>query len=194
MGKFLIEDMAGIPVEVDYASEFRYRSPLVDQPHAAGRRHPVGRDGGHADGDGAGAADGRRVLAVVNVVGSQAGRIADDVIYMHTGLEIGVAASKTFTSQIICLYMLGLAPGPPARHAVVRARPRRWSPTWRTLPHLVGRTLAIDNAYIELANRYHTKNDFLYLGAASTTPSPWRARSSSRRSRTSTPRATRPAR
>jgi len=82
---------------------------------------------------------------------------------MHTGLEFGVAASKTFTSQMICLYMLGLALG-RLRGTLPGERARSLVADLATLPQLVGRTLAIANPYTQLANRYHTKNDFLYLG------------------------------
>jgi glutamine---fructose-6-phosphate transaminase (isomerizing) len=163
VGKFMLEDMAGIPVEVDYASEFRYRSPLVDEHTLLVAVTQSGETVDTLTAMEQARQMGARVLAVVNVVGSQAGRSADDVIYMHTGLEIGVAASKTFTSQIICLYMLGLALG-RLRGTLSAERARTVVADLAKLPHLVGRTLAIANPYTQLANRYHTKNDFLYIG------------------------------
>jgi glucosamine--fructose-6-phosphate aminotransferase (isomerizing) len=163
VGKFLIEDMAGLPVEVDYASEFRYRSPLVDKDTLLVAVTQSGETVDTLTAMEQARQMGARVLAVVNVVGSQAGRIADDVIYMHTGLEIGVAASKTFTSQMICLYMLGLALG-RLRGVLAVARARALVADLGTLPQLVGRALALANPYLELANRFHAKRDFLYLG------------------------------
>ena len=163
VGKFLIEDMAGLPVEVDYASEFRYRSPLVDSGTLLVAVTQSGETVDTLTAMEQARSMGARVLAVVNVVGSQAGRIADDVIYMHTGLEIGVAASKTFTSQIICLYMLALALG-RRRGFLALERARTLVADLASLPDLVGRALAEPNPYLQLANLYHTKNDFLYLG------------------------------
>jgi glutamine---fructose-6-phosphate transaminase (isomerizing) len=163
VGKFLIEDMAGVPVEVDYASEFRYRSPLVDRNTLLVAVTQSGETVDTLTAMEQARQMGARVLAVVNVVGSQAGRIADDVIYMHTGLEIGVAASKTFTSQIMCLYMLGLHLG-RLRGTLALERARQLVADLGALPHLVGRALAAGNPYAALANQYHNKNDFLYLG------------------------------
>ena len=163
VGKFLIENMAGIPVEVDYASEFRYRSPMVDSETLLVAVTQSGETVDTLTAMEQARQMGARVLAVVNVVGSQAGRIADDVIYMHTGLEIGVAASKTFTSQLICLYMLALALG-RLRGSLSAERARVLVADLSAMPQLVGRTLAIKNPYVDLANRYHAKRDFLYLG------------------------------
>jgi len=163
VGKFLIENLAGIPVEVDYSSEFRYRSPMVDKQTLLVAVTQSGETVDTLTAMEQARAMGARVLSVVNVVGSQAGRIADDVIYMHTGLEIGVAASKTFTSQMICLYMLGIALG-RLRGTLTPERARSLVADAGMMPQLVGRALAIRNPYADLANRYHGKHDFLYLG------------------------------
>ena len=168
--------MAGIPVRGRLCQRVPLSLAAGRQAHAACRRHAVGRDSGHADSDGAGPRQmGARVLAaLVNVVGSQAGRpSADDVIYMHTGLDIGVAASKTFTlSQIICLYMLALAlgrlRGTPLPERDTRPAPRSgdscrtwWGARWVYLCSIP--TRSSPRVIIPSA-------DFLFLGRGITYP------------------------
>ncbi len=130
VGKFLIEEIARIPVEVDYGSEYRYRDPIVsDRVLAVG----ISQSGETADTLSAMEAArerGAHLFAICNVVGSQATRISDGVIYTHAGPEIGVASTKAFTTQLVALYLLALylrrapvrqdrtalpgRPGPPA--------------------------------------------------------------------------------
>ena len=111
VGKYLIEKLARIPVEVDYGSEYRYRSPIVPNEHARRRDHPVGRDRRHAGGAARGEARRRPQLSICNVVGSMATRETDGTIYTHAGPEIGVASTKAFTSQLVALYLLALRLG-----------------------------------------------------------------------------------
>ncbi|MBC7251727.1 MAG: glutamine--fructose-6-phosphate transaminase (isomerizing), partial [Anaerolineae bacterium] len=108
VGKFMIEELARLRVEVDYGSEFRYRNPLLDERSLL---LAVSQSGETVDT--LAAMDKARqcgvpTIAVVNVVGSEASRIADGVVYMRAGLEIGVAASKTFTSQMLAQYLLAM--------------------------------------------------------------------------------------
>ncbi len=105
-----------MPVEVDYASEYRYRDPIVDATVLVARHHAVGRDRRHAGGDGGGAASAARgSIAICNVLGSQATRISEGVVYTHAGPEIGVASTKAFTTQLVALYLLRPLPAPAAR-------------------------------------------------------------------------------
>ena len=109
IGKFLIEELARLPVEVDYGSEYRYRDPIVDRARAGGRHLAVGRDRRHPLGHGGGQASaGRACSPSANVPGSQATRISEGVIYTHAGPEIGVASTKAFTTQLVALYLLAL--------------------------------------------------------------------------------------
>ena len=108
MGKFLIERFAGLPVEVDYGSEYRYRDFIVD-------RHTlvviITQSGETADTLAAlreARKKGARSLAICNVVGSMATREAEGTIYTHAGPEIGVASTKAFTSQLVALNLLAL--------------------------------------------------------------------------------------
>ena len=127
----MLEEMARIPVEVEYASEFRYRNPVVDERTLVIGISPVGRDGRHAGRDARGqAARGARTIGLVNVVGCTIAREVDGGIYLHAGPEIGVASTKAFTSQVAALALvtlrLGAAPEPehPAGPAVHRGARR----------------------------------------------------------------------
>jgi glucosamine--fructose-6-phosphate aminotransferase (isomerizing) len=162
VGKFLIEGMARIPVEVDYGSEFRYRSPVVDD-----RTLTIGisQSGETAD-TVAALSEARRagspIAAIVNVPGSQIARMADAVFPTHAGPEIGVASTKAFTTQLAVLYLLaaklraarGLAPtlSPDERKALAH------------LPKAIGDALAIEPEIEELARKYQHAKDFLFLG------------------------------
>ena len=111
VGKFLIEELARLPVEVDYSSEFRYRHPIIDDRTLA---VVITQSGETADTLGAlreAKRLGARSIAICNVVGSMATREADGTVYTHAGPEIGVASTKAFTSQLVALHLLALALG-----------------------------------------------------------------------------------
>jgi glutamine---fructose-6-phosphate transaminase (isomerizing) len=162
VGKFLIEGMARIPVEVDYGSEFRYRRPVLSE-----RTLTVGisQSGETAD-TVAALSEARRsgspIAAIVNVPGSQIARMAEAVLATHAGPEIGVASTKAFTTQLSVLYLLaaklrasrGLAPGLSEDERAALAR----------LPKAISDALAIEPQIEELARRYQHAKDFLFLG------------------------------
>src|SRR5215472_8012115 len=162
VGKFLIEGMARIPVEVDYGSEFRYRRPVVD---ARTLTIGISQSGETAD-TVAALSEARRagspIAAIVNAPGSQIARMVESVFPTHAGPEIGVASTKAFTTQLAVLYLVaaqlraarGLAPVLSAeeRHALAQ------------LPRAVGGALAIEPELEELARKYQHARDFLYLG------------------------------
>ena len=113
VGEYLIEEFARMPVEVEYASEFRYRNPPIETAHARVRHQPVRRDRRHPGRPARGAsARATHVLAICNVVGSTIAREADGGIYLHAGPEIGVASTKAFTSQVAVADPARPAPGP----------------------------------------------------------------------------------
>jgi hypothetical protein len=133
----LIEELARLPVEVDYGSEYRYRDPIPTSD--AGRRdHAVGRDRRHAGRAARGQRRARSSIAICNVVGSMATRETEGTIYTHAGPEIGVASTKAFTSQLVALHLLALHLGAGARHAPRRraAAPRGCSAA--AAPHRAG--------------------------------------------------------
>ena len=162
VGKFLIEGMARLPVEVDYGSEFRYRRPVVDD-----RTLTVGisQSGETAD-TVAALLEARRtgspVAAIVNVQGSQIARMADAVLATHAGPEIGVASTKAFTTQLVVLYLLA------ARLRESRGLGKGLSPQERSalarLPKAASQTVALEPRLEDLARRYHGARDFLFLG------------------------------
>ena len=166
VGKFMIEALARIPVEVDYGSEFRYRDPLIDGRTAV---LAITQSGETVDTLAAmeEARDkGARLWAIVNVIGSQAARLSDGVIYMHAGPEIGVASTKAFTASLVDLYLLGLYLG-QARGTLPPGRRSGLLDDLLALPKLAGEVLGGTvpaGGYEALANLYYRRQNFLYLG------------------------------
>ncbi len=163
VGKFLLEGLCRLPVEVDLGSEFRYRQPLVD---AHTLLIPISQSGETADtraGLQAGKELGARSLAIVNAVGSSIAREADSVFYTHAGPEIGVASTKAFTTQLVALYLIALY---LARRLgrFNRVEVRQRLSQLLKLPTWVQETLDLDREIRELARRYMTAQNFLYLG------------------------------
>ncbi|MBP7146690.1 MAG: glutamine--fructose-6-phosphate transaminase (isomerizing) [Acidobacteria bacterium] len=163
VGKFLLEWLARVPTEVDYASEFRYRDPLID---AATLMTVVTQSGETADTLAAlreARARGARAVAICNVLGSTAMREADGTILTHCGPEIGVASTKAFTAQLVALYLMALRMG-AARGVLDAGAVRGHLTQLARLPHWLERTLELDGEVQELARRYKERTDFLYLG------------------------------
>jgi glucosamine--fructose-6-phosphate aminotransferase (isomerizing) len=163
VGKYLIEKIAGIPAEVDLASEFRYRDPILDEGCIA---IPVSQSGETADTLAAlrqAKQSGSRVISICNVRDSTIARESDDVLYTHAGPEIGVASTKAFTTQIVALYLLALKLG------IVRGRLGGDEAGARIrellrLPRLVEQTLQLDDSIRAIARKYFHATDFLFLG------------------------------
>ena len=160
VGKFLIEELARIPVEVDYGSEYRYRDPLVGEGTLALGISQSGETADTLSAMEAAAERGARLVALCNVPGSQATRISDGVLYTHAGPEIGVASTKAFTTQLTALYLLALylrqQRGLPIDAAHARALAH--------LPQAVDEALQHEGEIEELARHYARYHDFLYLG------------------------------
>ena len=163
VGKFLIEELARLPVEVDYSSEFRYRHPIVDAKTLA---IVITQSGETADTLGAlreAKQLGARSIAICNVVGSMATREADGTVYTHAGPEIGVASTKAFTSQLVALHLLAVAIG-QARGTLSPDRARTIIQQLEQLPVGIEQTLKLDGDIRALAERLSHHRDFLYLG------------------------------
>jgi len=163
VGKFMIEKLARIPVEVDYGSEFRYRDPLLSRGSVL---LAVTQSGETVDTLAAMEEAGRKGLkrlAIVNAVGSQASRIAEGVLYLNAGPEIGVASTKAFTSQLVAQFLLALYLA-QERQIIPRAELRRHLKHLAELPNLAGGVLKKSDRYERLAQRYFRQQDFLYLG------------------------------
>jgi len=164
LAKFQIERLAQIPVEVDYASEFRYRDPLLNPEEDV--LLVISQSGETVDTLAAmqeARHKGLRCIGIVNVVGSQAARLADGVIQLNAGPEIGVASTKAFTSMLVAIYLLGLYLG-QERGVLSTSDMEQLLQDLVELPGLVGRVLAQDRTYQTLAQRYFKYRDFLYLG------------------------------
>jgi len=160
VGKFLIEALARVPVEVDYGSEYRYRRPIVDS-----RLLAVGISQSGETADTLAAMEearklGGRLVTISNVVGSQATRISEGTVYTHAGPEIGVASTKAFTTQLVALYLLALylrqCRGVTSSAAELAALAH--------LPGAVDEALAAEERIDEIARRHHRAESFLYLG------------------------------
>ena len=139
---------------------------------------------------------GAPLWSIVNAIGSQAMRLADGVITMQAGPEIGVASTKAFTDQRDRPIPAGAVSGPTARHALTADELLATRTTWPACPTWSGRCWSSEAAITKhwRSTIYALHATSCIWAAASTTPSPWKARSSSRKSATSTPKATRPAR
>jgi glutamine---fructose-6-phosphate transaminase (isomerizing) len=162
-GKYMLEQLARVPVEVDYASEFRYRDPVIDERTLL---VVISQSGETADTIAAlrGAKEaGARVLAVCNVHGSMITREADGTILTHAGPEIGVASTKAFTSQMVALYLFALYLG-RLRGALSEGEARRHAQELAELPVKIEHLLSDSDHLEELAREFHRSTDFLYLG------------------------------
>ena len=159
-GKFMLEEITRLPVEVDYGSEYRYRDPIGGpEVLAVG----ISQSGETADTLSAMAAArelGAHLISICNVEGSQLTRISDGVAYTHAGPEIGVASTKAFTTQLVALYLLALY-----------LRQQRGGELGvdllgdlAHLPQAVGEVLAAEERFEHLARDYSHAEDFLYLG------------------------------
>ncbi|MGD1995437.1 MAG: glutamine--fructose-6-phosphate transaminase (isomerizing) [Anaerolineae bacterium] len=163
VGKFIIEALARLPVEVDYGSEFRYRDPLIDERTAI---LAVTQSGETVDTLAAleeGQRKGARLWAIVNVIGSQAHRISDGHILMHAGPEIGVASTKAFTASLVDLYLLGCYLG-ELRGVLEGEELQQRVDDLAALPDMIGQLLDHGDVYEQLAQIFHDREHFLYLG------------------------------
>ena len=163
VGKFLIEQLAGLPTEVDYGSEYRYRSPIVNERTLT---VVITQSGETADTLAAlreAKSRGARSVAICNVVGSMATREAEGTLYTHAGPEIGVASTKAFTCQLVALHLLAMYLG-QVRGTLSETDRRRHIADLLRLPGLLEQALKTSKQIEEIAGRFHSRADFLYLG------------------------------
>src|SRR5206468_6303375 len=164
IGRYAIEEWARLPVEMDIASEYRYRNPVVGEGDLV---VGISQSGETADTLAAmrlARERGAQVLAMTNVMGSQATRDADSVLFTRAGLEIGVAATKTFTAQVAAMYLLGLWLA-QIRGTLSAERIAELIVELKGLPSMVGRTIAsVDDGVEAIAEAEHEGRFFLYLG------------------------------
>jgi glucosamine--fructose-6-phosphate aminotransferase (isomerizing) len=163
VGKFYIEQLARLTVEVDYGSEYRYRDPILDSTSAV---LAITQSGETVDTLAAmeeARAKGALLWSIVNAVGSQAMRLSDGFIGMNAGPEIGVASTKAFTASLVCQYLLALHLA-QLRGALSASDLRTHAHDLARLPDLVGRILDHASRIKALANSLHHTEHFLYLG------------------------------
>jgi glutamine---fructose-6-phosphate transaminase (isomerizing) len=162
VGEYLIEEYARIPVEVEYASEFRYRNPPIDQNTIV---IAITQSGETADTLAAlreSKRKGHPTLAICNVVGSTIAREAEGGIYLHAGPEIGVASTKAFTSQVTVLTMLALYLG-RLRH-LSSLQGLKMIEELKRIPQLIQKTLDCDDSVRKIAAKYSHASNMLFLG------------------------------
>jgi glucosamine--fructose-6-phosphate aminotransferase (isomerizing) len=163
VGKFLIEEFCRIPVEADIGSEFRYRNPIIEEDHLL---VAISQSGETADTLAAlreAKRKGAMTLAICNVVESSLAREADHVLYTHAGPEIGVASTKTFVTQLVILFLLGLRMGRELGHLSSEAGKTLIEELVR-VPHLMEEMLKASHEVAKIARKYLHARDFLYLG------------------------------
>ena len=163
VGKFMIESLARVPVEVDYGSEYRYREPIVGKNTLA---IVITQSGETADTLAAlreAKKKGARSIAICNVVGSMATRETDGTVYTHAGPEIGVASTKAFTTQLVALHLLAIHLG-QIRGALTPDAARPHLEALTQLPLLLEQTLKCESLTEDIAKRFYQRSDFLYLG------------------------------
>ncbi len=170
IGKRLIQEIARIPVEVEYASEFRYSNPILNSDDIV---IAISQSGETADTLAAvemARKCGAFVYGICNVVGSSIARATDSGTYIHVGPEIGVASTKAFTGQVTVLTMLALAIG-TLRGTIDRATCAEVTQALRSLPSLIKQTLKLNDKIEQLSSTYTYVHNFLYLGRGYNFPS-----------------------
>ncbi|HWO00520.1 MAG TPA: glutamine--fructose-6-phosphate transaminase (isomerizing), partial [Blastocatellia bacterium] len=162
-GKYMLEELARIPVEIDYASEFRYRDPIIDDKTLM---IAISQSGETADTLAAvreSKEKGAKILSICNVLGSMLTRESHGTVFTHAGPEIGVASTKAFTSQMTVLYLLALYLG-QKRGTLSEAESIAHMQALNGLPVRLETLLGCDDQIEKLAREFHRAQDFLYLG------------------------------
>jgi glucosamine--fructose-6-phosphate aminotransferase (isomerizing) len=162
VGRHAIDELAGVPVEVEYASEYRYRSQVAVPGTLAVVISQSGETADTLEAMATARATGAKVVGIVNVVGSTIARQADGGIYLHAGPEIGVASTKAFTSQIVALVLLALHLG--RQRGLSLAQGRELVYELAQLPEQVDQVLELEPVVEQLAREYADADNFLYLG------------------------------
>ncbi|HUP61533.1 MAG TPA: glutamine--fructose-6-phosphate transaminase (isomerizing) [Thermoanaerobaculia bacterium] len=163
VGKFMLENAARIPVEVDYGSEYRYRDPILDESTLVIGVTQSGETADTIAGMQEAKAKGAKLITICNVIGAAATRMSDGVIYTNAGPEIGVASTKAFTTQLTAFYLLSLYvrmlrgdDKDDLRYAMHEMS---------VIPHKIEHLIRTQEKHIEqLAHKYHRAQDFLFLG------------------------------
>jgi glucosamine--fructose-6-phosphate aminotransferase (isomerizing) len=162
-GKYMFEEIARIPVEVDYGSEYRYRDPVVEPGTLAIAITQSGETVDTLEAMAEAKRKGARLATIVNVIGSQADRIADARIHVQAGPEVAVASTKVYTGMLADELLLAIALG-QARGTLEESRARQLLDGLARLPHHAGQLLSDQSQYDALAKQIYDATDMLYLG------------------------------
>jgi glutamine---fructose-6-phosphate transaminase (isomerizing) len=162
-GKFMIETLARIPVEVDYASEWRYRDPILEPNELTMLISQSGETADTIAAQREAKSKGSKTIAICNVVGSMITREAAGTVYTHAGPEIGVASTKAFTGQMTALYLFALYLA-QLRDTITREQAKLAVQELMRIPGKLEKILTHDEACDELAKTYIRAQDFLFLG------------------------------
>src|SRR5947207_11390528 len=163
VGKFLLEEAARIPIEVDYGSEYRYRNPMVDENTLVIGVTQSGETADTIAGMQEAKAKGAKLITICNVIGAAATRMSDGIIYTNAGPEIGVASTKAFTTQLTAFALLAMSIRQLRGDNAYELRYAMHE--MRVIPHKIEHILKHQEKHIEeLAHKYYKSTDFLFLG------------------------------
>ncbi|MGA6985397.1 MAG: isomerizing glutamine--fructose-6-phosphate transaminase [Terriglobales bacterium] len=164
-GQFMMQELASVPVEVDYASEFEYRNPMIGRGELSIFITQSGETADTTAAQREARQKGSRTIAISNVEGSTIAREADGFIYTHAGPEISIASTKAFTAQMACLFLFALYLG-EIKETVAKALAQRYIGELLALPQKTETTLAASDQVEQLAELYYRVDDFMFLGRA----------------------------
>jgi glutamine---fructose-6-phosphate transaminase (isomerizing) len=165
VGHYMIQELAGIPVDVDYASEFEYRNPMIGQGELT---IVITQSGETADTTAAqreARSKGSRTVAISNVPGATIAREADGALYTLAGPEISIASTKAFTAQMAVLFLFGLYLG-EVRNTISKDDLARYIAQLMDLPNQVKAVLEVDSQCEQLAAKFKSFDDFMFMGRA----------------------------
>jgi glucosamine--fructose-6-phosphate aminotransferase (isomerizing) len=164
-GQYMMQELAGLPVDVDYASEFEYRNPMIGQGELSIFITQSGETADTTAAQREARRKGSRTIAISNVEGSTIAREADGFIYTHAGPEISIASTKAFTAQMACLFLFALYLG-EIKEKVSPELARRYIGELLALPQKTDAILAASDQVEKLAELYYRVDDFMFLGRA----------------------------
>jgi glucosamine--fructose-6-phosphate aminotransferase (isomerizing) len=164
-GQFMMQELAAVPVDVDYASEFEYRNPMIGRGELSIFITQSGETADTTAAQREARQKGSRTIAISNVEGSTIAREADGVIYTHAGPEISIASTKAFTAQIACLFLFALYLG-EIKEKVTKDKARHYIGELLALPHKIEAILDAVDQVENLAELYYRVDDFMFLGRA----------------------------
>ncbi len=164
-GQYMMQELAGVPVDVDYASEFEYRNPMIGRGELSIFITQSGETADTTASQREARQKGSRTIAISNVEGSTIAREADGFIYTHAGPEISIASTKAFTAQMACLFLFALYLG-EIKEKVSKALAQRYIGELLALPQKTETILAASPQVEKLAELYYRVDDFMFLGRA----------------------------